>query len=387
MDLSSEHIVLQSEADIIELESAVRAKISSNSYQEQTVEILITYVKYPKLLVAHGFLPSWWATSTWIEDYIDGMSFEGIKFWYNVQDPEELLQATNWSYSTVAYYKQRGVENAESLPLLLYSVDLVYKLSRRPRNDMLMFRSPTSPVITSDNLRSDELGNLTVHFSDSFWNVIRVTRYTAGMKQGLYRSASPENKFCGTFYYNEVESTAFLSYKTKRVYRSKYQAIFDLDDDLKISKEHGIDFDKFNQLAKGYLTKKGIGNLVMRTKTNFRTPRRIVGSKASARNVEEVKIPDDLILNAVDTQKILYPNNVQKILEAKLVPKDEKKYVGSELDLYALEDDLDQPLCIAARMKGIDIVVLTNMVGSHQIVVEVMDSRSRKESFDSLIWG
>lgn len=375
MDLSSETITLNSESDIIELESAVRDKISFDSLQ--TIEILILSVKQPKLLITYGFLPAWWMTSNWIEDYINGMSNEGLKFWHQVENAEELLQATYWSYSTISYYKQRGIENAESLPLLLYSPDLVYRLSKRPKNDMLMFRSPTSPTVTRENVFQESENPLIqkVLVDGVTWNAIPVTRYTAGMRRGLYLGLSREEEFCGTFYYNEVESDTFLAYNTKRIYRSKYEAILDLDPDLKISKSRGVDFDKFNTLAKGYLLKKGIGSLVMRTKV-----------ARQSKKFEEIRIPDDLVLSAIDAQKILYPTDLQKILEAKLVPKNEKKYIGPELELYALEDELDQSLCYAARLKGIDIIIFTNMVGSHQIVIEILDSRSRRESFDNLIY-
>jgi len=41
----------------------------------------------------------------------------------------------------------------------------------------------------------------------------------------------------------------------------------------------------------------------------------------------------------------------------------------------------DQPLCKAARSKGIDVVVLTHMVGAFRLVSEVLDTRERVQSF------
>ena len=70
--------------------------------------------------------------------------------------------------------------------------------------------------------------------------------------------------------------------------------------------------------------------------------------------------------------------------------------VGSELaneqpkcmyfDLYGLEDVWDQPLCVGASKAGYDIVVLENMVGKYQVVTEVLDTRSREDSFSSLLY-
>lgn len=50
-------------------------------------------------------------------------------------------------------------------------------------------------------------------------------------------------------------------------------------------------------------------------------------------------------------------------------------YTGNRLGMYAAEDELDQPLCQAAQYLGYDIIILTNMIGSHQVVTEVLDTR------------
>ncbi len=54
--------------------------------------------------------------------------------------------------------------------------------------------------------------------------------------------------------------------------------------------------------------------------------------------------------------------------------------------MYAEEDDLDQVLCRLGSLLGIDIIVLTNMIGSNQIVTEVLDTRERDVSMSSLIF-
>ncbi len=54
------------------------------------------------------------------------------------------------------------------------------------------------------------------------------------------------------------------------------------------------------------------------------------------------------------------------------------------LGLYAAEDDLDQHLCNLGKLCNIDVIILTDMVGSHQIVTEVLDTRPRNVSFGSL---
>jgi hypothetical protein len=62
-----------------------------------------------------------------------------------------------------------------------------------------------------------------------------------------------------------------------------------------------------------------------------------------------------------------------------------KKYYHT-LGMYAVEDPLDQVVCKFAKYLGFDTVILTNMIGSHQIVSEVLDTRLRAQSFNSLIF-
>jgi len=53
--------------------------------------------------------------------------------------------------------------------------------------------------------------------------------------------------------------------------------------------------------------------------------------------------------------------------------------------LYALEDPLDQALCKLARKRGINVLVFAYMTGAERIVTEVLDTRDRQSSFDSLV--
>jgi hypothetical protein len=54
--------------------------------------------------------------------------------------------------------------------------------------------------------------------------------------------------------------------------------------------------------------------------------------------------------------------------------------------LYGAEDWFDQILCLLAKKMNIELVVLTRMVGAKQIVQEVLDARSREDSFKSLVF-
>ena len=63
-----------------------------------------------------------------------------------------------------------------------------------------------------------------------------------------------------------------------------------------------------------------------------------------------------------------------------------KIYAGKTLGLYAIEDCLDQVICKLARKLDLDILILTDMIGSHQIVTEILDTRSRQDSFKNLVY-
>lgn len=54
---------------------------------------------------------------------------------------------------------------------------------------------------------------------------------------------------------------------------------------------------------------------------------------------------------------------------------------------YAVGDGLDQILGAAGSVLGYDIIIFQKMVGCFQIITEVLDTRSREESFNSLIYN
>jgi len=53
--------------------------------------------------------------------------------------------------------------------------------------------------------------------------------------------------------------------------------------------------------------------------------------------------------------------------------------------LYAVEDDFDQILCMTAKNAGIDLILFAYMTGRKRIVSELLDTRSRTESFGNLL--
>ena len=70
-----------------------------------------------------------------------------------------------------------------------------------------------------------------------------------------------------------------------------------------------------------------------------------------------------------------------------IIPEpDLSQYAAHFWEIYGKEDVFDQSVAKMADYFGYDIVILENMVGSHQVVTEVLDCRSRVDSFASLIY-
>lgn len=224
--------------------------------------------------------------------------------------------------------------------------------SMRPITQMDMFRTPIS--------------NRYVYLDDIPSNKIGVTRYASGMSGSLFREGERPARICGYFYYNEPESSTYLSYSKSLTSFNKSTAVRYLLDSVNI-----------NDLSK----------------PNAATYRRMGHSLNNTLEYIEHHIsgvlPPDLMMNAAEYSDYTstYIEYLQQTREPYMCTLDEnnsdrKVYVGVKLELYAKEDRLDQDLCKLARALGYDIIILTRMVGSHQTVTEVLDTRP--SSFDHL---
>lgn len=234
-----------------------------------------------------------------------------------------------WKFSPIGITRDEAVATANGLRLSFVAPDLLYK-SGRPKTDMAIFRNTNSNrVPKSDIVRR----KVTIRGDD--WSVIPVTRYAAGMHRTLYYGEY-DKSFCGTFYYYEPESSTFLAYK--KAFRSfnkttAVEALLDVLPDTPVMNR----------------SRNGIA-YVQKMSPELR--RHINGE---------------------------LPRNLRYTTE------DGVTYYNSS-ELYAAEDPLDQVLCLLAQEAGYDIVVLENMVGSFQVVTEVLDVRSRYDSFLSLVY-
>lgn len=305
-------------------------------------------------MILRGFIPYPGLNSKYIsivEMYKQGLTDEEIAYTINLEsthtlEPENVYATLSanpfWSMVTIEYIKKEA-QKANSFPILFFNLDLLYS-SMRPKNDMTMFQTCNSNYY-------DKLPSI---------NTIPVTRYAGGMSKGLFYGERPKDA-CGYFFYYEPESTAYLAYNRElRAFnktdacRKLYYEMEDKDPDHEYTQ---ILYDD------------------------------VINMKDSDMLIEmhiEGDLPSDLMFTAQEFNDLIQ----QEDLEIEIVIRDNpitssrKVYMGKTMGLYAGEDHLDHILCVSAGFLGYDIVILENMVGSHQVVTEVLDTR--EDSFSHL---
>lgn len=308
--------------------------------EDISIELNVEYIYDPIEFVLSGFIPAFITYKPALLDLVRGVDPQTLSFIYRRLPDANLrdLKDKKWVFHKMEYYVKLGKEECESFGLILYYPEMLYK-SMRPKTDMSMFRGPNARTVSRKDLRD---GVVTIDGED--WNYSHVTRYAAGMSKGLYFDDLPPN-VCGTFYYEEPESTTILVYKTSMKSFNKTTAA----SDLSVDAARGMIMPAKKQKLLDHAAGKYPADLVM-------TPNELV-SKA--------RIGDSLL--------------------AKKLPQ-VPRYIGGMLDIYGSEDPYDQPLCKEAKRRGFDVVILTNMVGSHQVVTELLDTRDRADSMNSLVF-
>lgn len=256
----------------------------------------------------------------------EGFSNNEIAYWTGVLDAYDYLcKISLWSFVTLDYIEERAKEGNSYAALFLYP-ELLYK-SMRPRTAMKMFRTPVSHTYSSlEEVPEKRLA---------------VSRYAKGMSKGMFYETRPKD-ICGYFYYAELESTTFLHY------RKAFTAFNKTDAAMKL------------------LKKKESRPLAVAL-------RRLQSDQRHFTLLSHLKgeLPADLRFSPDSAWKLL---SREGSIDYAYVEHSQKK-VYFESSLYAYEDDLDQPLCKAAAELGYDLVILTHMVGSYQVVTEVLDTR------------
>lgn len=230
--------------------------------------------------------------------------------------------------------------------------DLVYS-SNRVVTDMYLFRTFESETYTDYRPIPGELGGLITLTTGETRRAVPVVRYAAGMHKGLYYGNSSP-RYTYTSYYLEPESKTYLTYTKAKTWRNKYTAVFEL------SIKHHFELTTAER--------NFVSNIPIKQQH-----KELLVSK---------ELPDDLRLTYEDIA--FYNPDFDP--EDWCVTSDHKIYAGLLLGLYGCEDVLDKMLYRLALLDGLDLVILTNVVGKHQIVQEVFDVRPQSITFANLTY-
>lgn len=315
-----------------------------------------------------------------IDMHIEGYPPYISRVWYGESLPtSDVLFSGKNINATI----KQAIEECSSSIIKYISPDLVFK-SMRPRTDMSIFKLGVSNTI---NTRSEG------YIKDGeYFQLFPVTRYAQGMSKGLYycdENSCEEFQYCGTFYYYEPESVCFLAVKPNRfrIYRNKLEAYIRLLGYKKLWSK--VSTFHFNPLIYAQLVGILPEDMMM-------TPSQVVEVSKYEWVIPFEDMMDPMPDNISDWPKRVHVKASENEYSYK-IPIDvpafssilgsmHKGYAPSHLDMYAAEDAFDQDICKAAREQGIDVIHLTNMIGSHQIVHEILDTRDRVNSFKSLVF-
>lgn len=409
-------------------------------------QVILRYISIedPKQMVLNGFLPYLGVINheefvfgfsvknfheTWvkyIEELVNETDDNTLLFWYGWITTKYLKIYENWYYSTIKRHYDDSLKDCNSLPLILYAKEYLFK-SMRPKTDMLMFKTPKSlKFLNKDDLESHG------------YKSIKVTRYANSQSGGLFYSKyEDKNKYFGVFYYYEEESTVQLVYKTSMTFKNKYTAFINLckSFDLGEIKNYVDNIDKkiwiqiYRILNDDHISCKIIREEILVKEdlmytpleiwnflkdNNIEFPRKYYNKeeyhwsseydKIFPENVVEEDIfeeedykyykekypemtHDEIIDEIIHTLSFIdiYPRKIINENFVSTLPQI-PKYCGEWFDLYSLEDCFDQPLQYMADKLDIDIIIFNKMVGSHGFVSEILDSRPKSISLESLIF-
>lgn len=291
-------------------------------------------------MIYNGIFPANGVTDVVDPVYVEHLFFRRydrntLDFWFGIT-PEILVDSIkSFKYKTLAQMKRDAQTSPKSFALLLFMPQMVFKESKRARTTMRDFGAiPLAQIVSIKPAQEN--------------GYIPITRYAKGMSKSLFYSRNSSKQYCGTFYYYEPESTTFLKYSRALTAKDKVYAAAKLG--VTIREKNIVKFPEEFET-----------NLNLNTDNNFLlTPKEFT---------------------------VLYPlykkDDYESLIEVEKA-QDRVFYTAPSFGYYASQDDLDQPICDAARAQGYDVVFLTHMVGSRQIVFEVLDTRPRNESFANL---
>lgn len=254
--------------------------------------------------------------------------------------------------------------------------------SKRPVTSMdIIVKKPQSLKLTYP--RIDELG-LVYSDEEIYCAVVRYAHTETG---GTYYEENVQQKFCGTFYYLELESSIFLNLGFFRVFRNKYMTF------IRLKQQIGEDIEKIFITAR----QRHDYELCLKFDQISEEGSPFISNylpeilDVEPENMQQVDVKRAMKNFFVYGQKLQYTQSMDgEVYESGIVDPDTNTFTNSSGEteylssLYATEDRFDQIICIMARHLEIDCVILTHMVGRTRMVQEIMDTRERDTSYKNL---
>lgn len=359
---------LATHSDIMDVIDMMKTFMSRENRDH--VVILVKQVYNPISMIEEGFLPyvnpeEVDTTINSIRSYYYKYTVAERNFWCPELNDDfyglSKFSPITWIYATIGYWKKVAEEMAYSLPLLIFGSESLLYPSRRPRTDMLSFKNPKRGQQQMLKYK------------------IPVTRYGSGMSKGLYHDNNNGQNFCGTFYYMEPDSNVFLMCNNPLRTLNKYTAFKHLQKymtDTDTVMTHLInDEDLFTDKEILFLS----GTSTKLPHDLMMSPKELeIYDPHSFHTIPFVINPPDDIHDDYDE----YQPELYKLEKEAYI----KRYAGTHLGFYAIEDIYDQAICILGARAGYDVIILERMVGSYQVVTEILDTRDRSQSFDNLLF-
>jgi hypothetical protein len=322
-----------------------------------------------------------------------------------IRDIQNSSTEPSWSVLFPQFYirlprsLEKTLDRVDEVVELGYSIEfaesvMLYPRSRRPICDMAIVTdrrelSQRTLQISRNNsmyikIEAEEDSILCEEESGEYSGryLIPVVRYAKGMSRGMYQESSQkEDEYCGTFYYFEPDSQFnLLSTKGILIANNKVEACLLL----------GISVDDIrNYLVPKYHNENNITKISDLPHELIPKILDFLGPDYYREDKDKILDPQELenyINRLLELIFLTWNFNEQssniKDFNNILLNYSENKQYNSKY--YAIEDKLDQPLCLTARVLKINVIILKYMAGKNRVVTEVLDTRTRVESYDNI---
>ena len=274
---------------------------------------------------------------------------------YNIPDIDDLFASDKW----IKYSPRQIMTANQQQPDSYISniLDIAYPISKRPPTSMSAIvrslKSLKTIQLNQPNTTGRPIAMEMIRDGKKVLeHLIPVTRYSYDVSKGAYFDKDKKQDYCGTFYYWEPSSNIYLIMGKSAYYPSKIIALYELEPENEV----------LDEVIENFIIKAERNGLV-------------------DKNLDYVEKYQEMINmlsadNKISSNIYGFDNFFDDV--------DKGDYIGGIF--YAMEDDLDQPLCIAARKAGLDTLIFSRMPSIRRVVTELLDTRSREESINNLAW-